>query len=225
MFWKAIDASTAGLTVTGVFIYGHIKQVIEEIGPQNVVQVVTNNGSNCVAMGNILEDEYPSIVWTPCASHSLDLLIEDIGKKIWVDDLFATAKSMVKFVTKRPKVLSMYRANSTLEILKPSKTRFAYMFIVLERLVRVRPNLIRTINCDEWLAWSDITKPLFQEFRRNIFNETWWGEAQALVNTLSPIYIVLRITDMGGSTLRLLYEYMDKIGEALDRNVYLPPEK
>ena len=57
------------------------------------------------------------------------------------------------------------------------------------------------------------------------FNETWWGEAAALVKSLNPIYTVLRITDMEGSTQGLLYEYMDKIGEALNRNVYLPPDK
>ena len=85
----------------------------------------------------MLEDEYPAIVWTPCASHCLDLLIEDIGKNFWVDEIFAVAKSMVKFVTKRPKVLSIYWANSSLEILKPSQTRFAYMFIVLERLILI----------------------------------------------------------------------------------------
>ena len=89
----------------------------------------------------------------------------------------------------------------------------------------MRPNLIRTINCDEWLAWDDIRKPLFQEFRRNVFNETWWSDAEAMVKSLSPIYTVLRITDMEGSTLGLLYEYMDKIGEALNRNTYLPSDK
>ena len=80
--------------------------VIEEIGPQNVVQVVTDNGSNCALMGRLLEDAYPTIVWIPCASHCLDLLIEDIGKIAWVDEIFAVAKSMVKFITKRPKVLT-----------------------------------------------------------------------------------------------------------------------
>ena len=172
MFWKAIDASGSGVTVTGTYIFEEIRKVIDEIGKENVVQVVTDNGSNCVAMGHLLEAAFPTIVWTPCASHSLDLLIEDIGKIPWINELFAIAKKMVKFVTKRPKALSMLRANSTLEILKPSSTRFAYMFIVLERLIRVRPNLIRMISCDEWLAWDQIRKPRFTEFRRNVFNET-----------------------------------------------------
>ena len=37
MFYKAIDASAPGLTITGLFIFTHIKNVIEEIGMQNVV--------------------------------------------------------------------------------------------------------------------------------------------------------------------------------------------
>ena len=50
-------------------------------------------------------------------------------------------------------------------------------------------------------------------------------EAEALVKSLTPLYTVLRITDMEGSTIGLLYEYMDKIGEALDNNWFLPAEK
>lgn len=56
---------------------------------------------------------------------------------------------MVKFVAKKPNFLSMYWAKSTLEIFRPSKTRFTYLFVVLERLMQVRPTLIHTINCDE----------------------------------------------------------------------------
>ena len=44
------------------------------------MQVITGNRSNCVTMGHMLEDEFPTIVWTPCTSHSLNLLIEDIEK-------------------------------------------------------------------------------------------------------------------------------------------------
>lgn len=51
MFLRAIDASSAGTVVSGPYIWEHINKAIEEIGPENVVQVVTDNGSNCVAMG------------------------------------------------------------------------------------------------------------------------------------------------------------------------------
>ncbi|KAH6557546.1 hypothetical protein KP509_1Z107600 [Ceratopteris richardii] len=132
---------------------------------------------------------------------------------------------MVRFETERPKMLAMFRANSQLEILKPAVTRFAYMFVVLERLVRVRTNLIRTINSDEWIAWDKSTTPKFLQFRLNVMNESWWVEAEGLVKTLNPIYKALRITDMEGSTMGLLYEYMDRTGESLNKNTYLSVEK
>ena len=225
MFLKAIDASLPGLTVTGAFIWTHIREAIEQIGPENVVQVVTDNGSNCKSMGSMLEDEFPAIVWTPCASHSLDLLIEDIGQIQWVEAIFRTGRSMVRFVKKRPKVLSMYRAYSTLELLQPAATRFAYMFIVLERLLRVRRELVRTVYSNEWLEWDERESPKARAFVHNVMREEWWEEVEGLLQTLNPIYTVLRITDMEGSTIGLLYEYMDKIGEALNKQDYLRAEK
>eukprot|EP00250_Pteridium_aquilinum_P005908 c15926_g1_i1 orf=1-348(-) len=43
MFLKAIDAFVPGLIVIGAFIWGHIREAIMQIGPENVVQVVTDN--------------------------------------------------------------------------------------------------------------------------------------------------------------------------------------
>ena len=65
----------------------------------------------------------------------------------------------------------------------------------------------------------------FVKFQRNVFNENRWVQAEALVKSLTPLYTLLRITDMEGSTIGLLYKYIDKIGEALDNNVFLPAEK
>lgn len=65
--------------VIGEYIYSHIAQAIEEVGPQNVVQVITDNAANCKAMGDLVMENYPTIFWTPCAAHSIDLLIEDIA--------------------------------------------------------------------------------------------------------------------------------------------------
>ena len=141
------------------------------------------------------------------------------------ETIFDAAKSMVKFVKKRPKVLCIFRAYSSLELLMPSATRFAYMFIVVERLLRVRRDLIRTIYSDQWLAWNEKDTPKARAFIQKVMNETWWEDAEALVKTLNPIYTVLRITDMESSTLGLLYEYMDRIGEALNNNTHLSAAK
>ena len=52
---------------------------IEEIGKDKVVQVVTDNEANFKAAGKLLMERIPTIFWSPCAAHCLDLMLEDIG--------------------------------------------------------------------------------------------------------------------------------------------------
>lgn len=74
-------------------------------------------------MGRLVNETYPHIFWTPCAAHCLDLLVEDIAKLPWVKEIVGVARFLVRFITKRPKVLSMFRSFSTLEIVKIAPTR------------------------------------------------------------------------------------------------------
>ncbi|KAK5812454.1 hypothetical protein PVK06_027884 [Gossypium arboreum] len=60
-----------------------IKDIISEVGAQNVVQVITDNAPVCKAMGSLVETQHPHILWTPymtksstplhCMAHSLNL--------------------------------------------------------------------------------------------------------------------------------------------------------
>nr|KAJ0187084.1 hypothetical protein LSAT_V11C900480190 [Lactuca sativa] len=53
---------------------------IKEIGPDHVVQIVTDSVANNVLAGKIVEAKYPHIYWTPCAAHCIDFMLEDIFK-------------------------------------------------------------------------------------------------------------------------------------------------
>ena len=81
MFLKSIDCSNAKTTpiVDSTWLVERISEAIGEVGKEHVVQVISDNASTCVRMGSLLELEFPNIVWTPCATHYLDLLLEDIG--------------------------------------------------------------------------------------------------------------------------------------------------
>ena len=62
-----------------IYIYGLLKDVIKEVGEANVVQTVTDNGSTFVKAGKLRMKKY-NLYWTPCATHYIDLMFEDIGK-------------------------------------------------------------------------------------------------------------------------------------------------
>ncbi|XP_057756371.1 uncharacterized protein LOC130975625 [Arachis stenosperma] len=78
MFLKSIDASD--YVKIGKKLFELFDDVVEEIGEHNVVQVVTNNGSNYVLAGKLLMEKRPNLFLTPCATHRLDLMLKDNGK-------------------------------------------------------------------------------------------------------------------------------------------------
>jgi hypothetical protein len=63
-----------------VNVFDLVGRCIEDIGEENVVQVVTDNASVNIAAASLLAAKRPSIFWNGCAAHRLDLMLEDIGK-------------------------------------------------------------------------------------------------------------------------------------------------
>ena len=172
-----------------------------------MVQVVTDNASNCRRMGRLLEAEFKSIVWTPCASHCLDLLMEDVGKLRWVQRIVEKAKAIVTFFTQKVKVLAMFREHSSLDLKKPSSTRFAYMWIMLERLYEVRTFLRQTVVSTAWGEWDEHDTEEAKAMQRRCLHEGFWSRVRAIVIVMTPFYRVLRMTDCEGSTMGLLVHF------------------
>ena len=77
-FMKSIDASDT--IENGELMFKYLDVVVEEIGEENVVQVITNNASNYVNVGMRLMEKMRRLWWTPCVAHCIDLMLEDIGK-------------------------------------------------------------------------------------------------------------------------------------------------
>ncbi|CAI8608881.1 unnamed protein product [Vicia faba] len=78
MFVKSVDASN--YAKTGEKLAELLDTFIEEMGEKNIVQLITNNGSNYVAADKELCLKRPHVFWTPCVAHCIDLMLEDIGK-------------------------------------------------------------------------------------------------------------------------------------------------
>ncbi|KAJ9543747.1 hypothetical protein OSB04_023454 [Centaurea solstitialis] len=78
VFLKTIDVSDCVKNAQKLFEL--LDQVIEEIGENIVVQVVTDNASAYKAAGNMLMEKRKALYWTPCAAHCIDLMLEKIGE-------------------------------------------------------------------------------------------------------------------------------------------------
>ncbi|XP_039020742.1 uncharacterized protein LOC120152615 [Hibiscus syriacus] len=80
VFVKSHDVSDVSKDAD--LLFHVLDKMVEEVGEENVVQVVTDNASAYVKAGKLMEAKRQHLYWTPCAAHCLDLMLEDIGKHI-----------------------------------------------------------------------------------------------------------------------------------------------
>lgn len=82
------------------FIADILIKSIEQIGPNKVVQVITDNAPFCKVAGIIVESRYDHIFWTPCIVHNLNLILEEIDSKVpWIKELTGEGREIMKFIT------------------------------------------------------------------------------------------------------------------------------
>jgi hypothetical protein len=134
MFIKSVDASA--YTKDAQLLCELLDGFIREIGPQYVVQVITDNAANYVVVGRMLMQRYPSLYWSPCAAHCIDLMLEDMGKLPWIKEIIDSARSVIKYIYNHTYVLSLMRQfTGNRELVRPAITRFATNFISLQSLL------------------------------------------------------------------------------------------
>ncbi|XP_057987302.1 uncharacterized protein LOC110640419 [Hevea brasiliensis] len=149
VFIKSIDASDE--SKTAALLASLIEKELIKIGPEKVVQVVTNNASNNVAAGRILEVNFPHLYWTPCSAYCIDLMLEDIFKIRVFKETFRKAVELTGFINGSSGVLNMLRKfTNGVELLRPGQTRFATAFITLGRIHLQKANIRKMFTSESW---------------------------------------------------------------------------
>ncbi|KAK2654059.1 hypothetical protein Ddye_013915 [Dipteronia dyeriana] len=133
-FLSSKDSSTEAHMGENIFKY--VLCTIEEVGPKNVVQVVTDNASNNMAATKMLKVKMPSIFWSSCAIHTINLMLEGIDKLPKFKNTLEEAKSFTIFIYAHHTTLTLIRAfTRKRDIVRPGVTRFASAFLTLASLL------------------------------------------------------------------------------------------
>ncbi|KAL6976600.1 hypothetical protein U1Q18_052716 [Sarracenia purpurea var. burkii] len=227
MFLYAEDYS--GVEKSGVNIAKLLLKAIDEVGPSNVIQVVTDNAANCKLAGKEVEKVHPHIFWSPCVVHTLNLIFKDLAQAFdWFQATYSQGKNIVKYFINHSHALTIFRAHSKLELLKVAKTRFASHYIMLKRLVDVREALATTVVLN---SWKDLMKNGDENSRTigaivtgYIGSDDFWDEVHNILIITKPIYKLIRFCDKDGPIMGEIYEGMDnmlgEIKDALKGNKY-----
>ncbi|XP_038713411.1 uncharacterized protein LOC120007282 [Tripterygium wilfordii] len=218
VFLKSIDATEASKTAN--VLYSLFREVVLFVGAENVVHMVTDNAANYVAAGRLLEQEFPTLYWSPCAAHCLNLMLQDNGKLGEVSECVFHAAKITKYVYNHTFVLHLMREHTGgREILRPAPTRFATNFIALESILSQKDALRQMVTCKEWMQSTYSRDSKGKKFTDLVLDSSFWKESATIVYITKPLVRVLRLVDSENrSAMGYMYAAIWKArGEILKR--------
>jgi hypothetical protein len=172
-----------------------LEQKINKVDKKNVVQVVTDNGANFKAAGRILMDRIPTLFWTPCTAHCLDLMLEDIGKVKDFNSCINHAKKVTRFIYKHGRILDTMRNKIGGDLVRPAVTRFTTSFLTLASMQKHKQGLRSLFVSDEWHQNKLSSTREGQQVESIILSILFWTKFVNCLQASQPLLIALRIAD------------------------------
>lgn len=231
MFLKAIDCS--GETKDKYFISNLLKDIINEVGYENVVHVITDNAPNCKAAGQLIEAQYPSIFWTPCVVHTLNLALKNIcaarnvesnqityGECSWILEVVDDVLLIKNFIMNHSMRLAMFNEFVSLKLLSVAETRFASSIVMLKRFKLIKQGLLSMVISDKWSCYRDDDVGKARFVKEKLLDDFWWDQIGYILSFTGPIYDMLRECDTDKPCLHLIYDMWDTMIERVKTAIY-----
>ncbi|XP_042477690.1 uncharacterized protein LOC122059052 [Macadamia integrifolia] len=194
IFLKSIDASME--TNDAKYIYKLLKGVVEEVGIQNVVLIVTDNESNYKKVGiKMMNNPRFQLFLTPYAAHCIDLMLKDMGKLKIMQNVVERARQVSTFAYNHGFSLNLLREKCGSDLVRPGLTRFATNYIVLQSFESKKIGLRSMFTSNEWFDWRELGSTSGREAQATISSEEFWTQLGKVVKILAPIVSLLKLVD------------------------------
>ncbi|XP_072976552.1 uncharacterized protein [Typha angustifolia] len=208
-FIYSLDASHIVTDATRLF--NLLDRVVEDMGVENVVQVITENSACYKEAGKMLEEKRRSLFWTPCAAYCIDQILENFAKIKWVKECIDKGQRITRYIYNRIWLLNLMKNEFTegKELLGSSVTKFATNFLILQNLLDHRVALKKMFQSRKWISSLLSKSDDGKEVERIILNSSFWKKMQYVKKSVNPIVEMLKKVDNNkGLSLPSLYNDM-----------------
>ncbi|KAH1076635.1 hypothetical protein GLYMA_19G069000v4 [Glycine max] len=187
-FVRSVDASE--YMKTGQKIFELLDSFVEEIEEKNVIQVVTDNGSNYV-------------------------LAEDIGKIPKVKRVIQRGIKLVSYIYNHTLTLNIMRKfTQKTELVRHGVTRFATTFLTLQRLHKQKANLKRMFTSDEWLKSKAAKETKGKQVIDVVLMSSLWNDVVYTLKAMGPLFFYTNPNiDNDNEVVDVLYKCTDRFNE------------
>ncbi|KAF1893456.1 hypothetical protein Lal_00001934, partial [Lupinus albus] len=198
-FVRYVDASDVvidGRTLCNLFI-----ELVEFVGVTNVLHLVTDNAANYKAAWTMLNEKFPSILWSPCGAHCLNLILGDIGKMEHVSTLAKSVSDITKFVYNHGFLLAWLRKRQGIHEHKHDLQAF--------------------VTSKDFIDSRYYRDKKANRFVEVVMNTRFWNDCAIIINIVAPLIRLLRIVDADERpSLPYVYDGMCRARKTI-KNVFM----
>jgi hypothetical protein len=198
-----------------------IDAVVEEVGEDNVIQVVTDNAANYKATSEMLMQKWTKLYWTPCAAHCLDLMLEDLEKKIPVHgETIPKGKKITTFIYSRTSLISILHCHTkNKDLVRLGATCFATSYLTLGCFYKNKEALIRMFTSKEWKSNKCSKLRDGKAIEDVVLDQNFWKNNLICLRGATPLITVLRLVDSDQQpAMGFICEAMDQAKEKIQKN-------
>ena len=193
-FIKSKEMSDVSHT-SGV-IYELVDKAIEDVGAENMVQIVTDNASNNMGAKALLQAKRPNIFWSSCATHTINLMLQGIGNLAKFKKTIDQVKSFTIFVYGHHRTLACLRSFTLKrEIIRPGVTRFATAYLTMQSMMEKKDCLRKMVVDSKWEDIPEVKNKKGKDATATVLNIQFWRNVSLCLKIFELLVKVLRLVD------------------------------
>jgi Protein of unknown function (DUF 659)/BED zinc finger len=223
-FHKSVDASDYIINKNTKFLYELFDSVIQDFGPENVVQIITDNVLNYGNVGKQIMQNYSTIFWSPCAAHCVNSILDEFSKIDWVNKCIIQAQCITKFIYNHEMILEMMKKfTDNQELVRTGITKPVSDFLTLQSMLKHRPRLKHMFTSPEYTTSPYAARPHSVTCVDTLDNTELWRSVEEIAAVSEPLLKILRDVSGGKPGISNIYESMTKAKDSI-RTYYIMDE-
>lgn len=210
LFLKSIDASEITKSVDALLYL--FEAVVQEVGPKNIINFVTDTSPNHKAAGKLLMEKYRTFFSSTCGVQCIELMLEEIGQMDEVKEVLAKAKRLTQFIYNNSWVLSSLRKKTgERDIIQLAVTRFASIFLTLQSIVSSKDSLHQMFTSSVWMQSAFCKRRIGLEVEETVTDPHFWSQCKEVLKFASPLLSIIYFLDREDKpSIGYIYDAIEK---------------
>jgi hypothetical protein len=165
--------------------------VVAEVGENNIIHIITDNGSNYKKACRYLINEYRHIVWQLCLAHTINLMLKTIGDFSDHKSIIDSAKLIVRWLYNHGRLHTMMKNVIGANLMRWNATHFGMNYLFLESFLRRKECFM------QWMATPALQQSGYLDSNAGKYAHAclsslpWWKNLKRIMNYVQPLYAFL----------------------------------